>query len=34
MAGTLIFIPAWNEEESLPAVITDARRCCRTPTCW
>src|SRR3954471_6365241 len=25
MAGTLVFIPAWNEEASLPAVITDAR---------
>ena len=26
MAGTVIFIPAWNEEASLPAVLTDARR--------
>ena len=25
MAGTLVFIPAWNEEASLPAVIKDAR---------
>jgi len=25
MPGTLVFIPAWNEEASLPAVITDAR---------
>jgi glycosyltransferase involved in cell wall biosynthesis len=25
MAGTLVFIPAWNEEASLPSVITDAR---------
>ncbi len=25
MAGTLVFIPAWNEEASLPAVITDAQ---------
>jgi glycosyltransferase involved in cell wall biosynthesis len=25
MAGTLVFIPAWNEEASLPAVIADAR---------
>jgi glycosyltransferase involved in cell wall biosynthesis len=26
MAGTVVFIPAWNEEESLPGVLTDARR--------
>ena len=26
MPGTLIFIPAWNEEASLPAVIADAHR--------
>ena len=26
MAGTVIFIPAWNEEASLPGVLTDARR--------
>ena len=26
MPGTLVFIPAWNEEASLPAVIADARR--------
>ncbi len=26
MAGTMIFIPAWNEEASLPGVLTDARR--------
>ena len=25
MSGTLVFIPAWNEEASLPAVIEDAR---------
>lgn len=25
MAGTLVFIPAWNEEASLPAVLADAR---------
>ena len=25
MPGTLVFIPAWNEEASLPAVIKDAR---------
>src|SRR5215213_9962032 len=25
MPGTLVFIPAWNEEASLPAVIADAR---------
>ena len=24
MPGTLVFIPAWNEESSLPAVLTDA----------
>src|SRR3954452_4177521 len=24
MAGTLVFIPAWNEEASLPAVLADA----------
>jgi glycosyltransferase involved in cell wall biosynthesis len=26
MAGTVIFIPAWNEEASLPGVLADARR--------
>ena len=26
MPGTLVFIPAWNEEASLPAVIADAHR--------
>src|SRR3954454_16444344 len=26
MAGTVVFIPAWNEEASLPGVLTDARR--------
>src|SRR3954454_20263542 len=26
MAGTVIFIPAWNEEASLPGVLTDAHR--------
>jgi glycosyltransferase involved in cell wall biosynthesis len=26
MSDTLIFIPAWNEEESLPAVLVDVRR--------
>ena len=26
MAGTMIFIPAWNEEASLPGVLTDAHR--------
>lgn len=26
MPGTLVFIPAWNEEESLPGVLTDARQ--------
>src|SRR4029079_19340617 len=25
MSGTMVFIPAWNEEASLPAVIQDAR---------
>src|SRR6188472_1232644 len=25
MSGTMVFIPAWNEEASLPAVINDAR---------
>ena len=25
MSGTLVFIPAWNEEASLPAVLEDAR---------
>jgi glycosyltransferase involved in cell wall biosynthesis len=25
MSGTIVFIPAWNEEESLPAVLEDAR---------
>jgi glycosyltransferase involved in cell wall biosynthesis len=25
MPGTLVFIPAWNEEQSLPGVLTDAR---------
>ena len=25
MADTLVFIPAWNEEASLPAVLEDAR---------
>ena len=25
MPGTIIFIPAWNEEASLPGVLTDAR---------
>jgi glycosyltransferase involved in cell wall biosynthesis len=25
MGGTLVFIPAWNEEASLPAVLADAR---------
>ena len=25
MAGTLVFIPAWNEERSLPGVLEDAR---------
>jgi glycosyltransferase involved in cell wall biosynthesis len=25
VAGTLVFIPAWNEEASLPAVLADAR---------
>src|SRR4051794_10848962 len=25
MPGTLVFIPAWNEEASLPAVIAEAR---------
>ena len=25
MPGTLVFIPAWNEEASLPAVIADCR---------
>src|SRR5215212_4986645 len=25
MPGTLVFIPAWNEEASLPAVLDDAR---------
>src|SRR5215217_8437123 len=25
MPGTLVFIPAWNEEASLPAVIGDCR---------
>jgi len=25
MSGTMVFIPAWNEEASLPAVIADAR---------
>jgi glycosyltransferase involved in cell wall biosynthesis len=25
MAGTLVFIPAWNEERSLPGVLADAR---------
>src|SRR3954449_7157803 len=25
MPGTLVFIPAWNEEASLPAVIADTR---------
>jgi glycosyltransferase involved in cell wall biosynthesis len=26
MAGTIVFIPAWNEEASLPGVLADARR--------
>jgi glycosyltransferase involved in cell wall biosynthesis len=26
MAGTLVFIPAWNEEASLPGVLADAKR--------
>ncbi len=26
MAGTMVFIPAWNEEASLPGVLSDARR--------
>ena len=26
MAGTLVFIPAWNEEASLPAVIKERGR--------
>jgi glycosyltransferase involved in cell wall biosynthesis len=25
MADTLVFVPAWNEEESLPAVLTELR---------
>ena len=25
-ADTLVFIPAWNEEESLPEVLAEARR--------
>jgi glycosyltransferase involved in cell wall biosynthesis len=25
MPGTLVFIPAWNEEQSLPGVLSDAR---------
>jgi glycosyltransferase involved in cell wall biosynthesis len=25
MPGTLVFIPAWNEEASLPGVIADCR---------
>src|SRR5690242_11012898 len=24
MPGTLVFIPAWNEEQSLPGVLSDA----------
>ena len=27
MAGTLVFIPAWNEESSLPGVLEEAREC-------
>jgi glycosyltransferase involved in cell wall biosynthesis len=26
VAGTIVFIPAWNEEASLPGVLTEARR--------
>src|ERR671935_150438 len=26
MSDTLVFIPAWNEEENLPAVLNDLRR--------
>ena len=28
MSDTLVFIPAWNEEENLPAVLDGLRRCC------
>jgi hypothetical protein len=27
---TIVFIPAWNEAASLPALLEEARR----PTCW
>jgi glycosyltransferase involved in cell wall biosynthesis len=27
VAGTLVFIPAWNEESSLPGVLEEAREC-------
>ena len=33
VADTLVFIPAWNEEDSLPAVLADAHRDCPTSTC-
>jgi glycosyltransferase involved in cell wall biosynthesis len=26
MSDTVVFIPAWNEEENLPAVLDDLRR--------
>ena len=28
---TLVFIPAWNEEESLPVVLDELRRSCQRP---
>ena len=30
---TVVFIPAWNEEENLPAVLAELRPSCPTRTC-